>query len=107
MNAPSRQPRYQPVTQPPPPRPPELRLATFTYADSRARKVCVAGDFNNWSPDATQMQRTTSGVWTIQLKLTPGRHQYRFVVDSQWLSDPKATMSAPNPHGGMNSVVIV
>jgi 1,4-alpha-glucan branching enzyme len=67
----------------------------------------VAGDFNNWLPDATPMQRTTSGVWTAQLKLTPGRHQYRFVVDSQWLPDPKATMSAPNPHGGTNSVVIV
>lgn len=104
---PTAQRRYQPVSQPPPKKPQEFRRATFTHANPKAQKVCVAGDFNNWSPDANPMSRTGGGVWVLQLELTPGRHQYLFIVDGKWVSDPKAMVSAPNPHGGKNSVIIV
>jgi 1,4-alpha-glucan branching enzyme len=85
----------------------ETRTATFTYLDHRARKVCVAGDFNNWSPDASPMLRTAGGVWVAEIRLARGRHEYLFVVDGKWVTDPKAVASSPNPHGSVNSVVIV
>jgi hypothetical protein len=36
-----------------------------------------------------------------------GRHEYLFVVDGQWLPDPKAKESVQNPFGGRNSVLVV
>lgn len=104
---PTAQRRYQPVLQPPPKKPQEFRRTTFTYADPKAQKVCVAGDFNKWSPDANPMLRTAGGVWVLQLELTPGKHEFLFTVDGKWVRDPKATLSTPNFHGGINSVVLV
>jgi 1,4-alpha-glucan branching enzyme len=99
--------RYHPVSQPPPQRTQQLRRAKFTYADPKAQKVCVAGEFNNWSPDANPMVRTSGGIWALQLELPAGRQQYLFTVDSMWVPDPKAMLSHPNSHGGTNSVMLV
>jgi len=99
--------RYQPVSRFPPKKPQKLRHATFRFANPTAQTVCVAGDFNTWSPDANPMSRTTGGLWVLQLELTSGRHEYLFTVDGKWALDPKAVISAPNSHGGRNSVILV
>jgi hypothetical protein len=39
--------------------------------------------------------------------LSPGRYEYRFVVNGEWVDDPKAKASVPNPHGGRNAVLVV
>lgn len=72
-----------------------------------AQSVALVGTFNGWDPGRTPMQKDGEGVWKTKLSLPTGSHQYRFVADGQWISDPKATESAPNPHGGDNSVVLV
>jgi hypothetical protein len=45
--------------------------------------------------------------WKASVSLSPGRYEYRFVVDGQWVSDPKARESATNDFGSTNSVVVV
>jgi 1,4-alpha-glucan branching enzyme len=70
-----------------------------------ARSVRVAGTFNGWNPESTPLRKSLSGIWTAKVSAPPGRHEYRFVVDGRWLSDPNAQESAPNPFGGDNSVV--
>ena len=72
-----------------------------------ARKVCVAGSFNEWKPEATPLTRTAEGQWIGDLAVKPGRYEYLFVVDGQWLPDPKAKETVPNPFGGRNSVLVV
>jgi 1,4-alpha-glucan branching enzyme len=34
--------------------------------------------------------RDNNGMWRIQLMLTPGRYRYQFVIDGEWLNDPKS-----------------
>jgi 1,4-alpha-glucan branching enzyme len=73
-----------------------------------AKRVCVAGSFNNWQPNAAPMQQEAEGLWTLDLELPPGTYQYRFVVDGcRWCSDPKATDTVPNPFGDSNAVLRV
>lgn len=48
-----------------------------------------------------------NGRWVKELTLPPGRYEYRFVIDGQWVDDPKATEFVSNPHGGQNAVLIV
>ena len=72
-----------------------------------AKQVLVAGSFNEWNPERTPLAAASNGRWTGDLKLSPGRHEYLFVVDGQWLPDPNAKESVQNPFGGRNSVLTV
>lgn len=69
--------------------------------------VLVAGTFNEWHPAATPMIPIAEGRWIKQLRLPPGRYEYCLVVDGEWMPDPLATESVPNPFGGANSVLHV
>lgn len=77
------------------------------YLNHQARFVSLAGSFNDWRPYATPMIPLGEGWWLKELMLPPGRHEYRLVVDGEWMSDPAAPEQAPNPHGSHNSVLIV
>ncbi len=80
----------------------------FVTLYPRAKNVQIAGDFNNWQPANTPMQKVgQSGVWQAQLKLPQGRYRYRLVVDGQWQQDPYNDKTEMNPFGEFNSVVEV
>jgi 1,4-alpha-glucan branching enzyme len=72
-----------------------------------ATAVCIAGTFNDWRPEATPMIALGNSRWLKELALPPGQYEYRLVVDGQWMSDPLARETAPNPFGGFNSVLSV
>ena len=74
---------------------------------SKCRVVKVAGDFTNWEKGAIVMSKSgKSGQWSASLKLTPGEHQFRYILDGHWYTDP-ATEQAGTPFGSKNSVLRV
>ncbi len=78
----------------------------FVTLYPRATNVQIAGDFNNWQPAATSMERVgNSGVWQAKLKLPHGTYRYRLVVDGQWQQDPYNERTELNPFGELNSVI--
>jgi 1,4-alpha-glucan branching enzyme len=77
----------------------------FTHPTAAA--VAIAGSFNDWHPNVTQMIRVSDGRWLKELTLPPGRYEYRLVVDGAWITDPAARETAPNPFGELNSVLKV
>jgi len=80
----------------------------FVTLYPHAESVQIAGDFNNWQPQKTPMQKVgSSGVWQTKLKLPAGKYRYRLVVDGQWQQDPYNEMTELNPFGGYNSVIKV
>ena len=76
-------------------------------AGGGAKAVHVAGSFNDWKPEQTPLVQISSGHWAGELRLRPGRHEYLFVVDGQWVPDPNAKETVQNPFGGYNSVLSV
>jgi hypothetical protein len=72
------------------------------FAD--AKKVFVAGSFNNWHERELQMIKTPSG-WQLPLYLGEGTHTYKFIVDGRWLIEEKKQARLPDGHGGYNSVL--
>lgn len=78
----------------------------FRLSMPEARGVCVVGSFNNWDTKRTPMQKDATG-WKVTISLAPGRYEYRFVADGQWLSDPNAKESVGNDFGSTNSVLVV
>ena len=78
----------------------------FTVAAHDAHRVQLAGDFNEWAADGSEME-PMGHVWVKVLKLPPGRYRYRFVVDGQWQSDPLNSVTEPSPFGGNDSLLIL
>ena len=98
-------PSFQPVSE----RFPALeeQEIIFTTLAPEAREVNVAGNFNDWRPEATPMKNTGEGKWVGRSMLRAGQYEYRFIVDGQWREDAQATQRVANPHGGFNSVLMV
>ena len=78
---------------------------SFELVKPEAKNVYVAGDFNDWQPDRVPLVPMGNGRWVRDLTIKPGRHEYLFVVDGQWMPDPNAKESVQNPFGGWNSIL--
>lgn len=73
-----------------------------------ANSVHLAGDFNNWSADATPMVSSNKDAgFRALLPLAPGCYSYRYVIDGHWQADPHNDRSETNPFGELNSIVEV
>lgn len=73
--------------------------------ENNARRVMLAGDFNGWIP--AEMLKSKSGLYSTEVALSSGPHQYKFVVDGKWISDPDQNNRVTNSFGTINSVVTV
>ncbi len=84
------------------------RLVIFRCRALPGSDVNLAGSFNAWQHDRNRMRPLPEdGEYRATLVLPPGRYEYKFVVNGEWLADPGATEWAINPHGSLNSVVVV
>jgi 1,4-alpha-glucan branching enzyme len=82
-------------------------MVRLEFNHETARRVYVAGTFNEWNPERTPMRSIVIGQWIADLQLPPGTYEYQYVVDGNWLNDPHAVKSAPSPCGGRNSILVV
>lgn len=80
----------------------------FVQPVSVGHDVSVAGDFNAWTAGVHRLKRNDAlGVYELCVRLAPGRHLYRLVVDGHWSADPFNDEFELNPFGEPNSVVRV
>ncbi len=88
-------------------RQPVVRGINFYCAAPKAESVALVGDFNNWDPNASPMERRVDGWWFANVPLTRGHHRYRFLVDGEPVLDPRAAGSADDDQMGEVSLVAV
>lgn len=69
----------------------QFRLKGYPIAE----KVYVAGSFNKWSTLATPMRLTANG-WVAEVEIVPGHHEYKFILDGRWITDPSNPIKVPN-----------
>ncbi len=86
---------------------PELVPVRFEFTHPTASTVCIAGTFNDWNAEAKPMHAVGNGRWLKDTVLPPGTYEYCLVVDGEWMPDPQAKQTVPNPFGGMNSLLTV
>lgn len=72
----------------------------------RAGDIFLSGTFNEWSTLSTPMVRVDSG-WIADVKLLPGKHQYKFIIDGQWVHDLSNKQQEEDGYDGYNSVYYV
>lgn len=80
----------------------------FLLHAPRAARVSLVGDFNAWSAQDHLMADTNeNGVWTVTVPMRPGRYQYKFVVDGEWITDPDASAYTSDGFGSQNAVLSI
>lgn len=84
---------------------PIAKPAEFRFYAPQAKRVSLAGSFNNWDTKALSAKKDSKGNWAMKVNLKPGRYEYKFFVDGTWLNDPRCTKSVPNTFGSQNSVI--
>jgi len=82
------------------------RTVTFTLQAPDASEVMLAGDFNNWQGSKTPLKKGKNG-WQKKIVLKPGKYEYKFVVDGNWINDPNNSWCVTNSYGSQNSVIQV
>jgi hypothetical protein len=85
----------------------QKQVTRFEFSSPTAAKVCIAGTFNDWHPNVTEMIALGDGKWRKELLLPPGEYEYRLVVDGTWIPDPGCANEKPNGLGEKNSVIRV
>jgi 1,4-alpha-glucan branching enzyme len=79
----------------------------FKLVAPDAKEVYLVGEFNDWNASQYRLRRYKHGTYKKKLQLKPGRYQYLFLVDGEWLTDPDHLEKTPNPFGSENSVITV
>jgi Glycogen recognition site of AMP-activated protein kinase len=59
------------------------RPIVFEFDAPDAQRVQVLGDFNQWTQNGTDLQRSPDGRWRTTSLLPPGRYVYAFLVDGK------------------------
>ena len=79
----------------------------FSYLNSKAAAVLIAGDFNRWVAEPLLQIDADLGLWQKIVSLEPGTHRYKFLVDDVWQTDPFNEITEPNTYGGFDSILTV
>lgn len=69
-----------------------------------AKKVYVAGSFNDWHEKEILLNKTAGG-WQLPFYLAEGTHTYKFIADGNWHEDESNPLKLPDGAGGFNSVL--
>jgi 1,4-alpha-glucan branching enzyme len=79
----------------------------FKLYAPNAKNVALAGDFNKWNPTAIKLKKDGNGTWKAKVSLSSGKHEYKFVVDGNWWTDPSCRNNSTNSMGSQNSVLSI
>ncbi|MCU0538390.1 MAG: isoamylase early set domain-containing protein [Desulfobacterales bacterium] len=88
-------------------RAPSRRRIEFVLDSPQAKQVILMGDFNQWDPKVHPMKKDSGGLWRRRVMIHPGRYEYRFWVDGEWVNDPQNPERCPNCFGSENNLITV
>ncbi|XP_011086402.1 uncharacterized protein LOC105168149 isoform X1 [Sesamum indicum] len=80
-----------------------LRTTCIVWPNS-ASEVFLAGSFDGWATQR-KMEKSRTGIFSLYLKLYPGRYEIKFIVDGTWKIDPLRPIV--NNNGYENNILIV
>lgn len=80
-----------------------LVLLLFQFSRT-PRQVYICGSWDGWNTKIP-LVKSTSDFSTI-VDLEPGKHEYKFMVDSKWVVDDNQQKTGNNL-GGENNVVMI
>lgn len=88
---------------------PEVVQVTFVLPGDQPQAqagACVVGDFNDWDPEATPLQKRSNQTYSASVLLTKGQsYAYRYrTLAGEWFDVGDAEAYQPNEFGGQNGL---
>lgn len=83
----------------------DIQEVDFQLYAPDAKKVCIAGQFNDWSTRSNPMKKSKDGTWRAKIKLSKGRCEYKYFADGTWVQEISGAETVPNPFGTCNCVI--
>ena len=83
------------------------KTVEFTFHAPEVRKVFLAGEFNSWDTESLPMEKSKGGIWKANVKLSPGRYEYKFFADNIWVESLPGVEQVSNPLGTKNFIAWV
>lgn len=79
---------------------------TFQFSRPDVSSAAIAGEFNNWQPEAMKFDKKDS-AFKIKLRLPKDEHfEFKYLLnDEEWENDYAADSYKPNSMGSENSVI--
>ena len=71
-----------------------------------ANEVILAGTFNDWNEEAIKLLKVGE-TWQIELNLSPGIYEYKFIIDGKWIHDRYNPFTVRNEYKTLNSILIL
>ncbi|TFV87007.1 isoamylase early set domain-containing protein [Blastococcus sp. CT_GayMR16] len=67
-------------------------IVTFTLDDTIPGPMSVVGDFNDWTPGAHVLRKSSNGTRSVAVTLPAGQSvRFRYLADGgHWFDDPQA-----------------
>jgi len=85
----------------------QKKTVPVKVANTDAKDVRITGSFCEWDPKGHVLMRDGHGVWHGELRLHPGRYEYRLLADGIWCDHPDCAERIPNPFGSENCVLSI
>ncbi len=86
----------------------EKKTVVFTIDAPVDADVKLAGDFNQWIPEALDFRdHRGRPAWRKRIRLDPGYYEYKYLIDGHWVADPQNCKIVDNRIGSQNSVLEV
>jgi hypothetical protein len=87
---------------------PKMQELTFTIEAPESKDIYIVGDFNDWKiSDESRLDRRENGCWEKRIGVPQGRYRYKFMVDGNWMVDPKNPEFEQNVFGTFDSIMKV
>jgi hypothetical protein len=86
-------------------RPTQPGATRLSIRATDARRVEIAGDFNEWTP--TVATRAANGVWYADLMIPPGQYRYAFRVNGTEWRVPDGATAVDDGFGGKSAWLTV
>jgi 1,4-alpha-glucan branching enzyme len=83
------------------------RKVKFSFYAPAAKEVFLAGEFNGWNTQFLPMKKGKDGFWKTEIKLLPGRYEYKLFADHAWVEDIPGAEIVSNSFGTQNFIISV
>ena len=80
---------------------------TFKLKAKEAKKVEVAGAFNNWNGEEFQLKKLKNGTFKGSVNLaTNNSYEFKYIVDGNWINDESADALVWNEYANSENSLI-
>ena len=66
---------------------PNEKKVEFMMKAPEAKEIYLVGDFNRWDTKSMAMKKDKHGIWSAEMRLSPGRYEYKIFSDRAWMEN--------------------